>query len=49
MAIALGLAPTWIGSRSVASVLDQAADRDGSDVAGCRNGLREGEADVDQR
>lgn len=32
-----------------ASVLDQAADRDGSDVAGCRNGLRQGEADVDQR
>ena len=34
----------------VASVLDQAADRDGSDVvAGCRNGLRQGNADVDQR
>ena len=33
----------------VASVLDQAADRDGSVVAGCRNGLRQGNADVDQR
>jgi len=31
------------------SVLDQAADWDGSDVAGRRNGLCEGEADVDQR
>jgi hypothetical protein len=32
-----------------ASVLDQAADWDGSDMAGCRNGLCESEADVDQR
>lgn len=31
------------------SVLDQTADRDGSDVAGGRNGLRQGKADVDQR
>lgn len=31
------------------SVLDQAANRDRSDVAGCRNRLRQGEADVDQR
>jgi hypothetical protein len=27
-------------------VLDQAADRDRSDMAGCRNGLRQGEADI---
>jgi hypothetical protein len=32
-----------------ASVLDQAADRDGSDVAGCRMGLCQGDSDVDQR
>jgi hypothetical protein len=32
-----------------ASVLDQAVDWNGSDVAGCRNGLRQAEADVDQR
>lgn len=31
------------------SVLDQADDRDGCDVAGCRNGPCQGEADVDQR
>jgi len=30
------------------SVLDQAADRDGGDVAGRRDGLRQREADVDQ-
>jgi hypothetical protein len=29
------------------SVLDQAANRDRSDVAGCRNRLRQGEASVD--
>ena len=32
-----------------ASVMDQAVDWGGSDVAGCRKGLRQGEADVDQR
>lgn len=32
-----------------ASVLDQATDGDGRDVAGRRKGLRQGEADVDQR
>ncbi|GAA3907735.1 hypothetical protein GCM10022207_91570 [Streptomyces lannensis] len=32
-----------------ASVLDQAADRDSGDVAGCRKRLSQGEADVDQR
>ncbi len=32
----------------VTSVLYQAADRDRSDVAGHRTGLRQGEADVDQ-
>jgi hypothetical protein len=32
-----------------ASVLDQAADRDRSDVAGCRKGLCQGETDVNQR
>lgn len=31
------------------SVLDEAADRDGSDVPSCRNGLCERQADVDQR
>jgi hypothetical protein len=29
-------------------VLDQAANWDGIDVAGCRNGLGEDEADIDQ-
>jgi hypothetical protein len=29
--------------------MDQAADRDGSDMSGSRNSLRQGEADVDQR
>ena len=32
---------------AVGSVLNQAADRDGSDVAGRRDGLRQGETDVD--
>ncbi|GFH37850.1 hypothetical protein SCWH03_40900 [Streptomyces pacificus] len=32
-----------------ASVLDQAADRDGSNVAGRRKRQSQGEADVDQR
>lgn len=32
-----------------ASVLDQAADRNGSDVAGHRKRLSQGEADIDQR
>jgi hypothetical protein len=31
------------------SVLDQAADRNGSDVAGSWHGLRQGQTDVDQR
>jgi hypothetical protein len=30
-------------------MLDQAADRDGSDMPGCRKGLCQGEANVDQR
>jgi WYL domain len=34
---------------SGSSVLDQAADRDRSDMAGGRDGLGQGEADVDQR
>ena len=44
-------APTGLRSKvaELRSMLDQAADRDGSDVAGCRHGLCEGEADVDQR
>jgi hypothetical protein len=31
------------------SVLDQAADLDRSDMTGCRDDLRKGEADIDQR
>lgn len=31
------------------SVLDQATDRDGGDVAGCRNGLCKSKTDIDQR
>lgn len=38
-----------IDSICVASVLYQAADRDGSDMAGRRNGPRHNEADIDQR
>jgi hypothetical protein len=30
-------------------MLDQAANRDGTDMASCRNGLREGKADIDRR
>jgi hypothetical protein len=30
-------------------VMDRVDDWGGSDVAGCRKGLRQGEADVDQR
>lgn len=37
------------GKMEVHSVLDQAADRDGTDMAGNRNSLRQGDADVDQR
>jgi len=33
----------------VASMLDQASDRDGSNVAGRRNGPSQGKADVDER
>ncbi len=36
-------------STVTASVLDQAADLDGSDVAGRLAGLRQDETDVDQR
>lgn len=39
---------TFKGLRPKYSVLDQAADRDGTDMAGCRKGLRQSEADIDQ-
>jgi threonine dehydratase len=41
--------PAALAAAVTASVLDQAADRDGGDVAGSRKGLGQAEADVDQR